>query len=187
MPGLRLRVGYDRSAAPPLPLFRVREDVHGGRRLAGIRPCRSEWFGAPRVRDDGACFCDGDCGMTDARPYPKSQQLARGERRYRRKVASPKQWQAIIAAKAEQCRICGETNRAEWIHCHHLVSRSNGGDDVADNIVGLCQKCHREIHARSMLSANLLLANLSDAEYAYMIERGGEDYPERAYGIRYER
>jgi hypothetical protein len=26
--------------------------------------------------------------------------------------------------------------------------------------------------------------NLTDAEYAYMIERGGENYPERAYGLR---
>lgn len=33
----------------------------------------------------------------------------------------------------------------------------------------------------------LLLLTLTDAEYAYMLEQGGEDYPERAYGIRYER
>ena len=33
----------------------------------------------------------------------------------------------------------------------------------------------------------LLLTRLSDAEYAYMVGRGGEDYPERAYGVRYER
>ena len=43
--------------------------------------------------------------MTDAKPYTKSQQLARGAKRYRRKVASPKQWQAIIAAKVGPCRV----------------------------------------------------------------------------------
>ena len=41
-----------------------------------------------------------------ADPYPKSRQLARGERRYRRKVASAKQWQAIMAAKIGPCRVC---------------------------------------------------------------------------------
>ena len=45
--------------------------------------------------------------MTDeAKPYPKAQQLARGERRYRRKVASAKQWQRIAAEKQGPCRVC---------------------------------------------------------------------------------
>ena len=125
--------------------------------------------------------------MADAKPYPKSQQLARGERRYRRKVASPKQWQAIRAAKldGQTCRI-SDDRRAEVLH--HLVKRSHGGDDVADNLVPLCEVCHGIIHAaHGSPTAQYLLERLSDAEYAYMIERGGEDYPERAYGISYER
>jgi hypothetical protein len=38
-----------------------------------------------------------------------------------------------------------------------------------------------------VIECRLLLDNLTDAEYAYMIERGGENYPERAYGLRYRR
>ena len=117
-------------------------------------------------------------------PFPKSAQLARGERRYRRKVASPKQWQAIQAAKMGPCRVCWD--RA-LIQMYHLVSRGDFGDDVPDNIVPVCQPCHAALTRRAEPVCRLLLTRLSDAEYAYMIQRGGEDYPERAYGIEYRR
>lgn len=90
----------------------------------------------------------------DAMPRPKSAQLARGQRRYRRHVASPKQWQALQAAA---------------------------------NLVPLCPSCHDLVTRRNSIECRLLLDNLTDAEYAYMIERGGEQYPERAYGLRYAR
>jgi 5-methylcytosine-specific restriction endonuclease McrA len=120
----------------------------------------------------------------NAKPYPKEKQLARGERRYRRKVASPKQWAAIAAAKQGPCRVCVSPGVCQL---HHLVSREDHGDDVAENIVPLCGDCHDALTRRAPTIARLLLTRLSDAEYAYMIERGGEDYPERAYGVRYER
>jgi len=127
--------------------------------------------------------------VSPSEPYPKDVQLARGERRYRRKVASPKQWQAIVAAKHGPCR-CSPLP-PPWcvfpIQFHHLVSREDGGDDVPDNIVPICGQHHEHVHHRRAVSVRLLLASLSDAEYAYMIERGGEDYPERAYGIEYQR
>ena len=69
-----------------------------------------------------------------ADPYPKTKQLARGERRYRRKVASPKQWAAIRADKLGKCRLCGYPRS---VQLHHLVSRAALGDDVADNLVSL--------------------------------------------------
>lgn len=127
----------------------------------------------------------------DALPRPKSSQLARGQRRYRRKVASPKQWQAIQAAKLGPCRVCldpGANGRMYGlIQLHHLVSREDHGDDVADNIVPLCPDCHALVTRRNPLVCEVLLSRLDDAEYAYMIERGGENYAERAYGLRYTR
>lgn len=125
--------------------------------------------------------------MTDnVHPFPKSLQLARGERRYRRKVASAKQWQAISAAKMGPCRVCW--NRLPtFMQLHHLVSREDHGDDVADNLVPVCGECHDAITRRVETISRLLLSRLSDAEYAYMIGKGGEDYPERAYGIDYSR
>lgn len=105
-------------------------------------------------------------------PHPKSKQLARGERRYRRKVASPKQWQAIIEAKGGPCRVCmpvaGNGHVPPLIQFHHLIPRSRGGDDVPDNIVPLCADCHDEV-TRGTVTATLMLArSLTDAERAYV-------------------
>src|SRR5581483_8428162 len=84
-------------------------------------------------------------------PYPKETQLSRGERRYTRKVASPKRWQQIIDAKGDECRICTfirdhPENAAEMgltldqdkglsVSYHHLVPRGIGGSDTEANIV----------------------------------------------------
>lgn len=124
-------------------------------------------------------------------PDPKARTLARGPRKYRRKVASPKQWQAIIAAKQGPCRVCvaPATNGggARVVQFHHIVARAHGGDDVADNIAPICRRCHERLTARWEAPSRAFLAALTDAEYAYMIQRGGESYPERAYGIEYRR
>jgi hypothetical protein len=121
-------------------------------------------------------------------PLPKSSQLARGERRYRRKIASPKQWQAIIAAKNGPCRVCeGRTGTRRFppfgAEFHHLVSRAQLGDDTEDNIVPLCSLCHAEVTGRFAPSLQALAANLSDAEYAYCIGKLGEGALERLFGV----
>jgi 5-methylcytosine-specific restriction endonuclease McrA len=120
-----------------------------------------------------------DCPVLVAgQPHPKSAQLARGDRRYRRKVASPKQWQAIIAAKKGPCRVCGFTGIMEY---HHLVPRAQGGDDVADNIVPLGHSCHEKITSRTLKAAESV--SLTDAEYAYVIGKLGEGGIERLFGV----
>jgi hypothetical protein len=123
----------------------------------------------------------------DVTPFPKSAQLHRGERRYRRKVASAKSWQKIWDAKRGPCRVCSDRSFTSVIDPHHLVRREDAGDDVPDNIVPLCRGCHEALHKRAPAICRLLLSKLSDAEYAYMVQRGGEDYAERVYGIEYQR
>jgi 5-methylcytosine-specific restriction endonuclease McrA len=124
-------------------------------------------------------------------PFPKSRQLARGAKRYRRKVASPKQWAAISAAKLEPCRVCCDpgTNGRMFgrIQLHHVVPRDFHGDDVADNIAPLCPDCHRLVTARDPDACRSFVASLTDAEYAYLIDKAGEGAAERIYGIEYER
>jgi 5-methylcytosine-specific restriction endonuclease McrA len=118
-------------------------------------------------------------------PDPKSRTLARGERRYRRKVASPKQWQAIIEAKRGPCRCCN--NRPGLlglvIEYHHLVSREDHGDDVAANIVPLCSVCHGLVTRRNPLAREVLAAHLTDAEYAYVVGKLGEGGMARLFGV----
>jgi 5-methylcytosine-specific restriction endonuclease McrA len=123
-----------------------------------------------------------------AEPFPKSRQLARGERRYRRNVASPKQWAAIRAEKLAECRICAVYGSQHFVQTaplelHHLVSRAQGGDDVADNLVCLCWDHHVLVTSRLVDTLALLAANLTDAEYAYIIGKLGEGGIERLFGV----
>ena len=123
-----------------------------------------------------------------ALPNPKPARLPR--KPYRRQVASRKQWARIVAEKTGPCRVCGsvENGKVESkIQLHHVVARSHGGADTGDNIVPLCLRCHDAITRREPLPSYGLLLTLTDAEYAYMLERGGELYAERAYGLRYAR
>ena len=125
-----------------------------------------------------------------AEPFPKSRQLARGERRYRRKVASPKQWQRIIAAKQGPCRVCVDptfngglySSAPALIEFHHLVPRDLGGDDVADNIVPLCGVHHELVTVFGRPECERLRASLTAAERAYVVGRLGEDGLRRLFG-----
>lgn len=118
-------------------------------------------------------------------PFPKSRQLARGERRYRRKVASPKQWAAIREAKLTSCRLINAAcySPREPVELHHLVSRAALGDDVADNLVSLCRTCHERVSRREVVALRALAANLDDGEYAYVIGKLGEGAMGRLFGV----
>jgi hypothetical protein len=116
-------------------------------------------------------------------PYSKERQLARGERRYRRKIASPKQWQAIIAAKGRTCRLLTPLCERDVTY-HHLVERDapHFGDDVADNIVPLCTIHHGLVTNRVPPVLSLLGHSLSPAERAYVVGKLGEDGLSRLFG-----
>ena len=124
-------------------------------------------------------------------PFSKDAQLARGERRYRRKVASPKAWQAIIDAKQGPCRVCKliesqfSIDLRGPIQYHHLLARgaSTGGDDVADNIVPLHFVCHECVTTRVPSALAALAASLTHSEYAYLLEKVGEPGIERLFGV----
>jgi 5-methylcytosine-specific restriction endonuclease McrA len=120
-------------------------------------------------------------------PDPKSRSLARGERRYRRTVASPKQWQAIIAAKRGPCRVCvraiSNGHDTQPVELHHLISRAQGGDDVEDNIVPLHKSCHYLVTTRAPGALHALRLSLTDSEYAYVVSKLGESGPARLFGV----
>lgn len=124
--------------------------------------------------------------MTDAKPYPKALQLAGVRKRYRRKVASRKQWEMLRAAKGSACRVCGMSNPA-LLELHHLVPRDFNGDDVADNLIPLCNDCHRGVTVREPAHSRLMLTRLSDAEYTYAVAKFGDDVFERVYGVEFDR
>lgn len=120
----------------------------------------------------------------EARPLSKSSQLARGNRRYTRKVASARRWQQIADAKQGPCRCCDAPPPNQL---HHTLSRSQGGSDTESAIVPLCQRCHQLVEERDPAACRALVLSLTDAEYAWLVEAAGESVFERRYGITYSR
>lgn len=41
---------------------------------------------------------------------------------------------------------CDRCWQRPGVHAHHVVFRSRGGDDVAENLLWLCISCHHVMH-----------------------------------------
>ncbi len=81
------------------------------------------------------------------------------------------------------CRICGKRTLA--LDPHHIVPRSQGGDDVADNFAPLCApwepSCHRRVTENDPEALRALRAALRPEELAYVFARKGDAWLERRY------
>lgn len=129
--------------------------------------------------------------MTEARPYPKEAQLARGPKRQFRIRANKQQWQRIVAEKQGPCRICTDSADNGRLHgrieFHHIIPKDFGGDDVAENVCPLCPDCHHRVTELERDTCTLLVWKLTDDEYAYGIGKLGEGAFERVYRVSYQR
>lgn len=119
----------------------------------------------------------------DVTPDWKSDTLERAgvnRKRYRRKVASPKRWAAILDAKVTSCRACGGTGDLD---AHHVVRKGAPffGDDTESNIIGLCRDCHDDFHRGDAKVRKILRYRFTDEEVAYATQRGGEAYLNERY------
>lgn len=105
----------------------------------------------------------------------------------RRIRATAEDWQALRAAKliGKPCRVC--ERQAESLH--HLLPRSQGGDDVAVNLIPLCGSgttgCHGAIEAAEWLPRSVLGSRLSPEEVEYVRRKlgreAGDDFLKRRY------
>jgi hypothetical protein len=94
--------------------------------------------------------------------------------------ASREQWKKLQEEKRGPCRVSGLSPHM-GVELHHLCPRSQGGDDVANNLVPLSREVHRKVEANDYETRSRLRANLSDAEIAYCIEKKGHAWLERRY------
>jgi hypothetical protein len=105
----------------------------------------------------------------------------------RRVKADQNEWQRLRAEKIAMCRVCAEKIGSTL---HHLVSKSLGGDDMADNLVPLCGSgttgCHGLIEARDAWACSLLGQRLTAEERAYVVVKKGAGFMARYYGVREE-
>jgi hypothetical protein len=102
--------------------------------------------------------------------------------------ASKAEWVEIHATKGvEPCRLCGHTAVGN-LTLHHVVPRSQSGDDVVNNLVSLCghgtRGCHGLVEARDPWARSLLGQRLTDTERAYVVGKQGAAWLERHYGVK---
>jgi hypothetical protein len=90
-----------------------------------------------------------------------------------RQKASQADWDTVRADKLVNrlCRVC----MGPATSLHHMVPRSLGGDDVADNLVPLCGTgttgCHGLVEARNPVACGMLRDSLSVLELQYVVFR----------------
>ncbi|AKB73545.1 hypothetical protein MSLAZ_0284 [Methanosarcina lacustris Z-7289] len=44
------------------------------------------------------------------------------------------------------CHHCKGKSKDSRLHCHHIVFRSNQGSDAPENLITLCETCHKALH-----------------------------------------
>lgn len=93
---------------------------------------------------------------------------------------------AVVRALG-RCQMCNARTLA--LDPHHLVPRSQGGDDVQPNFAALCiwpppgftSGCHKRITENDPAALRRLRATLDPLQVAYIVERKGEAWLDRRY------
>lgn len=57
----------------------------------------------------------------------------------------------VCSLQDGHCALCGNTIE----HYHHIVPRHDGGSNTPENIVGLCNECHSEVHQNKVVLNNI--------------------------------
>lgn len=52
--------------------------------------------------------------------------------------------EAVLDRDNYTCQCC--KTKKGTLHVHHIIYRSNGGSDKIDNLITLCEDCHRKLH-----------------------------------------
>ena len=68
-----------------------------------------------------------------------------------------------------KCRSCGF--RA-GLHCHHVVFRSQQGEDTTGNLLVLCSQCHEAVHRSDLHIVYVETARESDGMVQFIRRNG---------------
>lgn len=83
-----------------------------------------------------------------------------------------------------ECRICGVRRMLER---HHLVPRSQSGEDRDENLVPLCgpfeNACHQRVTENDPEALSTLRSRLYPEEEAYIVFRMGQGWLDRRYPL----
>lgn len=68
----------------------------------------------------------------------------------------------VLERDGYECKRCGRDLSGDWDRptVHHLTPRFRGGRDVPENLVCLCEPCHRLIHAYDRPHGGMRMVNI---------------------------
>lgn len=52
----------------------------------------------------------------------------------------------VLSRDNYTCQHCKSKSKDKYLHCHHIIFRSNKGTDTPDNLITLCNICHDALH-----------------------------------------
>lgn len=105
-----------------------------------------------------------DSGKPETSPDPKPP------KRYR---ATKADWEHMHRHfHGHGCWLCGSRT---W-ELHHILPRSQGGDDVTQNLMPVCQKCHSLLHAADPNAMHRLRVMLHAGHESYLRFKKGENW-----------
>ena len=101
-----------------------------------------------------------------------------------RHVATTEEWERIIDLKGGPCRA---GTGSYWVDYAHVVPRSQGGDDLPDNIIPLGHIAHMLYHDKRKgweHVAHKIRASLTTGEVLYVLRKKGQDWLNKHYPMR---
>lgn len=63
-----------------------------------------------------------------------------------------------------RCQICGKTLTYSETQLHHVVPKSMGRNNSCDNIICVCDDCHKEIHSNPIIYADMIAKKMAEGK-----------------------
>lgn len=107
-------------------------------------------------------FCTYDCFKRKERQRPREQLSSRQIPQSLRKQVKKRDH--------NRCKVCHvEDHRRGRLCLHHIVYRSEGGENTLENLITLCHECHLEVHSDKKRYQRLLLKVVDMANHGETI------------------
>lgn len=71
-----------------------------------------------------------------------------------RKKGNTNTQEYVLCRDKHTCQICKK--KTGQMHVHHVIWRTNGGSDLPENLITLCEKCHLKAHENQKLNAKIV-------------------------------
>lgn len=91
-------------------------------------------------------------------------------------VAYKKLCDTVYERDIWRCKVCRYRHD---LHAHHIIFRSQGGDDASYNLTTLCSDCHEALHMRFVVLLPLVEGDDINADKGFKILRVNNWKPKR--------